>query len=251
MSEPIPEWATDFDSWMRRLAAARIEDREEPKFWDEAKVDQVLSKINRRHWREPFDRIGLANDLEAAKRLYDNWRGAFDLRPTSKKITKRAEQIRSLCARLLAVLPNPGNLIPKTDDVIPDAFGQLMFKGAEKVELLRSAITSLEEVKKLATQLTSLSEIPREDHGPNTANDWLIGKELPKIYGRYFTGKPQGVSTPRGRQNPSGPALEFLLIVLKIMQVRHSRRKHYQPYGIVEIWARAKNWSDMGFLEKK
>jgi hypothetical protein len=251
MSEIIPEWATDFDSWIQR-AAARIEGQEQPKFWDEAKVDPVLAKIKPSYWREPFDRMALAKDLEATKALYDSWKDSLDLRPTNNQARKRADRIQKLSERLLLELPNPDNLRPKGDPLSgpPDVFGQLMFQRADEVDLLRSTITGLEEIKERAARL-SVAAIRKDDRAPNTANDWLIGKAIPRIFERYFTAKPQGVNTTNGRRDPYGPAIDFVLAVLDTMQVTSSHQRRYGPYGIVEIWRRAKTWSDMGFPEKK
>jgi hypothetical protein len=243
MSEPIPEWATDFDSWMRRLAAARIEDREEPKFWDEAAIDLLLSEIDERHWSKPLDRGALASELERAKVLYEMWYAAFDRRPTGKKLRDRAEKICRLCERLIEALPRPDALTPCPDEPPGEVFGQLMFQTADDVEKLRSTISNLRHIEQLTDRLAKLPEPQKETASPNTANDWLIGKKLPGIFEHHFTSRPRGRSYAPRKQTPAGgPAIRFNLTALKIMKVKNSKHRAFGPEGIGEIWERSKTW---------
>jgi len=206
MSEPIPEWATDFDCWLRREAAARKAIQEAPEYWDDASIDLILSKINPKNWRKPLDRKALARDLEGVATRHAI-RGFFDERPTNKQARDWTERIRKLCADLRAALPDP-------DDLYKDGFARLIFPPGDKVDVLRSAIESLAAIEKLT--LIELAEWSTKRGYPN---EYLFSKEIPGIYERYFTTGPRGVSNTKNAKNPSGPAISFALTVLNILKV--------------------------------
>jgi hypothetical protein len=231
MSESIPVWATDFDCWMRRQAAAQKARQEAPEYWDDAKIDLVLSKIKRKYWREPLDRTALTRDLDHATRLYAMWQIAVDPKPTRKQVRDWAERIQKLCARLLKELPNP-------DHSNSDGFLQRMFQGGYDLDVLRSATASLTAMEKLAVQRMAATDFQKTENGFNTANQWLIDRKIPEIYKLHFIKKPRGVSYTRGRQNPFGPALDFALTVVQIMEVTNKQGKPYEAAGIAEIWKR-------------
>jgi hypothetical protein len=226
MSESIPEWATDFDCWMRRAAAERKASQEAPKYWDDAAIELILSKINQKNWRQPFDRKALVRDLEATATRYAMWQ-FFDQRPTNKKARDQAERIRKLCADLRAALPDP-------DDLTKDGFAHLMFPTGDKVDVLRSGIANLAAIEKLT--LIELAEWSKTKGAPN---EWLINEEIPGVYERYFTTGPRGVSNTKHSKNPSGPAISFALAVLQVLNVKNYRGEPYKAAGIVEIWRRS------------
>jgi hypothetical protein len=80
-----------------------------------------------------------------------------------------------------------------------------------------------------------ISEKRRND--PSSARRWLIGRKLPEIYGRYFTGNPYAVSRPSsGETKPGGPPIRFILKVLSLAKIRNSKGAMYAGAGIEEIF---------------
>jgi hypothetical protein len=111
-----------------------------------------------------------------------------------------------------------------------------MFPTGDRVDVLRSGITSLVEFEKLT--LIELAEGSKERDDPNSANEWLIDREIPRIYERHFTSLPRGVSYLTGKDQPGGPAINFTLTTLEIMGVKNYQGKPYKAAGIAEIWKR-------------
>ena len=216
------------------------DDQEDEAVWDQRTLDRVLCKVDQKHWVTPFDRDELVRDLRGATRVYQIWRDGLDLRPTSRQLRNRAQQIDRLCQRLLNILPKPDVVLMRSNES-PDEpsaeaiFGQLMFQSADKLDVLDSTIIGLNEIRGLAAKL---AQIKVDADKRKTANEWLIGQKLPMIYGRYFKTKPRGVSYTVGRQNPSGPAITFTLAVLEIMQVKSAHHRPFSAEGIVEIWGK-------------
>jgi hypothetical protein len=92
-----------------------------------------------------------------------------------------------------------------------------------------------DDPKAAAVRAGYASEKRRND--PSSARRWLIGRKLPEIYGRYFTGNPHAVSRPsKGEKKPGGPPIRFVLNVLILAQIRNSKGVMYAGAGIEEIF---------------
>jgi hypothetical protein len=215
-----------------------------PRTFDAAAIERILGKIRCKHRRPSLDGEALAQELERAHGRFQDWEAA-EKGPTKKQRKDDLEKVPIAVERLKKALSPPDKVranwlawalcdaAPRSGAAPPDAVVPTVVVANLSVleEAAQKALGRLSE----GPSHTAEPPISAQDD-PSSARRWFIGRELPKIFSRYFKSNPRGVSRRVGSAAPEGPAIDFVLTVLSIAKVHTSKGTPYTAAAIEEIF---------------
>jgi hypothetical protein len=227
MTKPNPPAPQTYEEWLAEAGKKAEAAAQASRMFNVTAVDGILNAVGKRHWPATLNRETLTADLERAARVYPIWH-LLDHQPSDRAMLKRVERINSTARRLIKLLP------------------ALDSSGGEGDPLMRLLLTAADDGRddsNIRGAIESVSLIvARSDKilkdfrslgwgGHRSAESWLIGEALPKIYERHFA-RPFRISRDKVTRQPGGPGIRFVVSVLSVMEVVTRYRKPYGPAAI-------------------
>lgn len=228
MTKPHSPAPLTYEEWLAEASKKAETEAQASRLFNEAAIDRILDAVGKR-WRPPtLNREALTADLERAARAYPI-RHLLDHQPSDLAMRKRAERINSAARRLASLLPAFDSSGGECDPLMR-LFLMTGVDDGRDSSSIRGAIESVPLIvagsDKILRDFRSLGW-----GGHRSAESWLIGEALPKIYERHFA-RSFGMSRNEVTRQPDGPGIRFVVSALSVMEVVTGYRKPYGPAAI-------------------
>jgi hypothetical protein len=217
-----------YDEWSARLKQERDAGGRANRLFSEKAIDRIVKKV-----RKPAsNRDALADQLDRVRATFASWDFAND-RPPDGKTEEWFNALQHELKRVSQRLANPAggdaDLLRRSMvmmDMNPDDIAKVFntFEGLRFATMIVSNIIRDESYRR--GRIESL-----------TAEHWLIGEALPRIYSQHFSSEI-GLARNKKTNRPDSPGIRFIVKVLSIMRVLDRDGKPFEPTA-VEHYVRA------------
>ena len=208
------------EEWEARVRTNRV--------FDEEAVDRIVQKVG----KPASDRGALAAKLERLPQTFAFWDSANDRPPDGKTeewFNALEHDLRSVCQRWANPVGGDADILRRSlvmHGLDPDKIEKVLniFEG---LPLARSTVRDIIQDKSYRRgRIESL-----------TAEHWLIGEALPRIYSQHFCGKV-GLARNKKTKKPDSPGIRFIVETLSIMGILDRDGKPFESTA-VEHYVRA------------
>ena len=214
-SPTFEEWSTQWEKeWAADVRANRT--------FNESAIDRILTAVG----RPTLALDEFADALERLARIYAFWRDAND-QPGAGEIHKWLTAFVGALRKLCKLLANP----PGED---PRFLAKLIFiAGNDRRDFsdLRRAVEGIQVLEAAFGRTLRDRALGRDRIGSRSAEHWLIGEALPRVYTEHFAER-FSMSRDTVTKKPGGPGVRFIGEVLSIMGVCNRDGKPFTPEAI-------------------
>jgi hypothetical protein len=224
MTKPPPPVRQTYEDWLADAFEKREAAAQASRLFNVTAVNRILDAVGKRYWPATLNRETLTADLEDAARVYPVWH-LLDHQPSDRAMLRKAERVKNTAGRLAELLPVLGSSSGENRERL--------------MRLLLGAVDDSRDVSNIHGVIAGLPSIVAASDrilrdfpslgwgGRRSAERWLIGEALPKIYERHFV-RSFRISRDKATRQPSGPGIRFVVSVLSVMGVV---TRHHKPYG--------------------
>ena len=221
---PIDEWSAqwkkEFDAGVR---ASRC--------FNQSAIDRVLTAVG----RSPLTLDAFADALERVAKIYAFWHDAND-QPWTGEIHKWLTSLVGALRKLRKLLTNPPGEDPLTTPPGEDPrfLAKLVFTAGHDrhdISEIRRAVKGIQVLEAAFGRMLRDRAFGHDRIGSRSAEHWLIGEALPKVYTEHFAQK-FGRSRDKSTGKLGGPGIRFIVEVLSIMKVRTRDDEPFTPEAI-------------------
>jgi hypothetical protein len=228
MAKPHPQAPQTYEEWLAEAARKTEAAAQAHRLFNDAALDRILDAVGKRYWPPTLNPEIFTADLERVARVYPIWH-MLDHQPSDRAMLKRVERLNSTARRLVKLLPALDSSQSENRDPLMRLLLAAVGDGRD-VSNIRGAIRGVPLIVCVSNEiLRDFRNLGWSGH--RSAESWLIGEALPKIYERHF-GRPFRISRDRATRQPSGPGIRFIISVLSVMEVVTRYRKPYGPVAI-------------------
>jgi hypothetical protein len=224
MTKPNPPALQTYEEWLAEAAEKAEAAAQASRLLNVTAVHRILNAVGKRRWPPTLNRETLTAELERAARIHSIWH-LLDHQPSDRVMLKRLERINRTARRLVKLLP----AIDSSGGENRDPLMRLLLTAADDghdITNIRGAIEGVPSIAALSDKMLRHSRSLGWG-GHRSAESWLIGEALPKIYAQHFA-RPFRISRDRATRQPSGPGIRFVVSVLSAMGVV---TRFCEPYG--------------------
>jgi hypothetical protein len=220
-AETYEEWSARWEQeWEACVRTNQI--------FSEGGVDRIVQKVG----KPASDRGALGAELERLPQIFASWDFANDRPPdgqTKEWFNALEHDLKSVCQRLANPAGEDADLLRRL----------MVMMGMNPDDIAK--IFSIFEGLRFATNI--VSNITRDESYRRgriewlTAEHWLIGEALPRIYSQHF-GSEIGFARNKKTKKPDSPGIRFIVEVMSMIGVLDRDGKPFEPTA-VEHYVRA------------
>ena len=214
-SPTFEEWSAQWkEEWDAGVRASRR--------FNQGAIDRIITTVGRR----PLALDDFADALERLARIYAFWRDAND-QPWAGEIHRWLTAFVGALKKLRKLLANP----PGGD---PDFLAKSILTAAHDphdFSDLRRAVEGIQVLEAAFGRMLRDRVFGRDRIGSRSAEHWLIGEALPRVYTEHFAQK-FGRSRDKSTKKLGGPGIRFIVEVLSIMKVHTRDDEPFTPDAI-------------------
>jgi hypothetical protein len=231
MTKPCPTTSQTYEEWLAEAAKKAEAAALASRLFNVTAVDGILDAVGKRHWPATLNRESLTAELERAARVYPIWH-LLDHQPSDRAMLKRVELVNSTARKFAKLLPALDRSGGEDRDPLMRLLLTAVADGRD-VSNIRNIRGAIEDVSFIVAASDKVLRNFRglSWGGHRSAESWLIGEALPKIYERHFV-RPFRISRDKATGQPSGPGIRFVVSVLSVMGVVTRYRKPYGPAAV-------------------